>query len=76
MPRLPWIEEHKYTPGYIKRALPQLPCQGNRIPWHYSGDYYIEKNLLPMVDLNEPELIYRDSSGKLLTEHSVATKTG
>ncbi len=75
MPRLPWIEEHKYTPGYIKRALPQLPCQGNRIPWHYSGDYYIEKNLLPMVDLNEPELIYRDSSGKLLTEHSVATKT-
>lgn len=65
MPRLPWIEEHEFTPGYIKRALPQMIRQGNREPWHYSGDYYQEKDLLPTVNLDEPELIYRDSSGAI-----------
>lgn len=77
MPRQPWIQEHEFTPGYVKRAakLP-FPSQGDREPWQYSGDYYQEKDSLPCIDLDEPELVYRDNSGAVLSQKSASQRTG
>jgi cation diffusion facilitator CzcD-associated flavoprotein CzcO len=59
MPRLPWMSEQEFNPGYLKRSLHLLPRQGDHAPWQYEGDYYVERDSLPRVALDEPQLSYR-----------------
>jgi cation diffusion facilitator CzcD-associated flavoprotein CzcO len=54
----PWIAEEDFNPGYLKRSLHLLPKQGDREPWIYTTDYYIERDILPNLDLDEPHLVY------------------
>jgi monooxygenase len=42
--------------GYIKRALHQLPRQGDTAPWLTSMDYRSDAKLLRADDVAEPEL--------------------
>ena len=58
MARLPWIDPENFNPGYITRSLDLLPKQGDRDPWRFIQDYYVERDILPDVDLDEPELVY------------------
>ena len=64
MERLPWITEDQFNPGYLKRSIDKMPKQGTRAPWQYVGDYYVERDILPGVDLDEPQLDYATGAGK------------
>ena len=44
MPARPWIDD--FPAGYIKRALPLLPRQGDRAPWLNTQHYASDKKLL------------------------------
>ena len=59
MAMLPWIAEEEFNPGYLKRSMHLLPKQGTHAPWTYIADYYVERDVLPGVDLDEPQLEYR-----------------
>jgi cation diffusion facilitator CzcD-associated flavoprotein CzcO len=55
---LPWIEDDEFNAGYLKRSMHLLPKQGGHEPWQFCRDYYIEKDMLPAIDLNEDVLVY------------------
>jgi cation diffusion facilitator CzcD-associated flavoprotein CzcO len=54
----PWIEEDEFNAGYLQRSMHLLPKQGGNEPWEFCRDYYIEKDMLPAIDLNEDVLVY------------------
>ncbi len=54
----PWISEEEFNPGYLKRSVHLLPKQGDHAPWVFNADYYTEKDELPAVNLDEPQLVY------------------
>ena len=58
MARLPWIAEDDFNPGYLKRSLHLMPKQGTHEPWTFCNNYYIERDTLPALDLDEPQLSY------------------
>ena len=62
MERRPWINADDFNPGYLQRSLHLMPKQGSHEPWTFCNDYYIERETLPALDLDEPHLVY--SSGR------------
>lgn len=54
----PWVNTDDFNPGYIMRGLHLLPKQGERAAWRHTQDYWQDKDLLPAIDLDEPELRY------------------
>ena len=44
MPKLPLIAD--FSSGYIQRALPMLPRQGDREPWLNPQSYSLDKKAL------------------------------
>ena len=58
METFPWISEEVFNPGYLKRSLHLMPKQGTHEPWTYIADYYTEREILPTLDLDEPQLVY------------------
>ena len=58
MEPLPWISNDDFNPGYLQRSIHLLPKQGSHEPWTFCNDYYIEKDTLPALDLDEPQLVY------------------
>ncbi len=55
----PFIPPDEFNPGYMIRGRDLMPKQGSHAPWTASNDYYQEKDEIPFVDLDEPELSYR-----------------
>ena len=53
----PWIEG--FSAGYMQRALPRFPRQGDREPWVNSQDYARERREFAAMDLDEEALRYR-----------------
>ena len=53
-----WIEEEEFNPGYLQRSKHLMPKQGSQEPWQFCRDYYIEKDMLPALDLEEEALVY------------------
>lgn len=60
MPRLRWIDEGNFNPGYIQRGVHLWPRRGNKPEWQHSQDYWTEKNQLPGADLEDGCLVYED----------------
>lgn len=58
MPKLPWIEEENFNPGYLMRGLAQLPKRGDKPEWRHNQDYWRERHDIPRVDLNGAEFSY------------------
>ena len=58
MEQRPWISDDEFNPGYLKRSLHLMPKQGSHEPWTYIADYYTEREILPTLDLDEPQLVY------------------
>jgi cation diffusion facilitator CzcD-associated flavoprotein CzcO len=54
----PWIEDDEFNAGYLKRSMHLLPKQGNDEAWEFCRDYYVEKDLMPTLDLNDDALVY------------------
>jgi len=55
----PWVDPENFNPGYLSRNLALLPRQGSHEPWLNSQDYAIEKNQMPVADLDDGTLAYR-----------------
>ena len=53
MPTRPFLD---FGAGYIRRAVGQLPRQGDRMPWLTSMDYQSDVKLLRADDVTDPEL--------------------
>ena len=62
---LPWIEDEEFNAGYLKRSMHLLPKQGGNEPWAFCRDYYVEKDLLPALDLDEDALVYTKSNQRV-----------
>ena len=54
----PWIDEEEFNPGYMQRGKHLMPRRGEHEPWSFTTDYYVEKDQLPLVDLDEDALVY------------------
>jgi cation diffusion facilitator CzcD-associated flavoprotein CzcO len=54
----PFIPPDEFNPGYMIRGRALMPKQGSHAPWSASNDYYKEKDEIPAIDLDEPELQY------------------
>ena len=55
---LPWIDEETFNPGYLARGIHELPKRGSKREWAHSQDYYWEKEVLGLVDLDDPAFVY------------------
>jgi cation diffusion facilitator CzcD-associated flavoprotein CzcO len=53
MPTRPFLD---FAAGYIRRAVDQLPRQGDRMPWLTSTSYRSDVKLLRSDDVTDPEL--------------------
>jgi cation diffusion facilitator CzcD-associated flavoprotein CzcO len=58
MPRLPWIDEENFNPGYMLRHMHLLPRRGDKPEWQHSQDYWAEKDQIPAVDLDDSAFAY------------------
>ena len=58
-PRLPWMAEENFNPGYLQRGMHLLPKRLDKAEWQHSQDYWVEKNQLPAVDLDDGCLDFR-----------------
>lgn len=54
----PWVDPDNFNPGYLARGMHLLPCQGDKVPWVHSQDYWTEKDELPAADLHDGSLRY------------------
>ena len=54
----PFIDPADFNSGYLQRGREMMPKQGDRGPWTFSQDYYIEKDELPKIDLDQESLVY------------------
>lgn len=59
MSLLSWVDPNDFNPGYLARSLELLPKQGDRDPWRNGLAYEVEKETLPVVDLDDGALHYR-----------------
>jgi len=58
MQLLPWVEPENFNPGYLMRAMQQLPKRGDKPEWQHTQDYWREKDTLPAIDLDDPVFVY------------------
>ncbi|MCB1260357.1 MAG: NAD(P)/FAD-dependent oxidoreductase [Acidimicrobiales bacterium] len=57
--RLPWMDPDNFNPGYLMRSMHLLPKRLDRPEWQHTQDYWVEKETLPAIDLDDGRLEYR-----------------
>jgi cation diffusion facilitator CzcD-associated flavoprotein CzcO len=62
MPRLPWIDEDNFNPGYLMRGIDRMPRRGDKPEWQHTQDYWSERSDLPAIDLGGPEFVYEGAA--------------
>ena len=55
----PFIDPENFNPGYMMRSLHLLPKQGDKDPWRFEHDYFAEKDVLPVAELDDGVLVYK-----------------
>jgi cation diffusion facilitator CzcD-associated flavoprotein CzcO len=58
MKLLPWVDPENFNPGYLQRGMHLLPKQGDREPWRHTQDYWLEKDIMPVADLDDGALVF------------------
>lgn len=59
--RLDWIPDSEFSAGYIARGRHLMPRQGDRGPWRFTPDYYLERETLPNAPLDDGTLTFSTS---------------
>ena len=59
MPLLPWMDPENFNPGYLMRSMHLLPRRGDKPEWQHTQDYWVEKDELPKIDLDDPIFVYK-----------------
>lgn len=57
-PVLSWIDPDNFNPGYLMRSVDLLPRRLAVPTWQHTQDYWVEKDELPAVDLDDGCLRY------------------
>ena len=57
--RLPWMDPDNFNPGYLMRSMDLLPRRLARPEWAHTQDYWVERDDLPAIDLDDGCLEYR-----------------
>jgi len=60
----PFIDFEDISSGWLQRHIHLMPKQGGNVPWGFSGDYFLEKDELPAVSLDENSLVYEFRSAQ------------
>ncbi|MBI3439823.1 MAG: NAD(P)/FAD-dependent oxidoreductase [Proteobacteria bacterium] len=55
---LPWIDPENFNPGYLMRRMHLMPRRGSKHDWQHTQDYWLEKQELPAIDLDDREFVY------------------
>jgi monooxygenase len=63
MPQLPWISD--FSAGYIQRALPLLPKQGDREPWTNPQRYRADRKVLTHGTLDDGVLVFASTPARI-----------
>ena len=50
---LEWIDPEYFNPGYLMRSMHLMPKRLDRPEWQHSQDYWMERDTLPLVDLDD-----------------------
>ncbi|HUD53256.1 NAD(P)/FAD-dependent oxidoreductase [Parvibaculum sp.] len=58
MPLSPWIDPENFNPGYLMRGMHLLPKRGDKPEWQHTQDYWLEKNELPEINLDDSAFRY------------------
>ena len=58
MALIPWVDPEDFNPGYLTRFLDFLPKQGAHQPWRHAQDFWVEREDLPVADLDDGSLHY------------------
>lgn len=53
-----WIDPENFNPGYLMRGMHLLPKRGDKPEWQHSQDYWVEKDELPKIDLDDAAFVY------------------
>jgi len=56
--RLPWMDPDNFNPGYLMRSMHLLPKRLDTPEWQHTQDYWVEKDTLPAIDLDDGRLHY------------------
>ncbi len=59
MPILPWIDPENFNPGYLMRSMHLMPKRGDKHEWQHTQDYWVEKEELPAIDLDDSIFVYK-----------------
>jgi cation diffusion facilitator CzcD-associated flavoprotein CzcO len=54
----PWMEPDNFNPNYLMRSQHLMPKAGDKSEWKHDQDYWVEKDVLPIVDLDDGCLVY------------------
>lgn len=55
----PWVNPEDFNPGYLMRSLDLMPKQGEHQPWQHTQDYWRDKDELPLANLDDGALVYK-----------------
>lgn len=58
----PWLDEEIFSPGYLKRDGHLLPKGGDKDEWRSSQDYWVEKDVLPLINFDESVFVYTEKN--------------
>jgi uncharacterized protein (DUF2236 family) len=58
MPLEPWIDPENFNPGYLMRAMHQMPKRGAKPEWQHTQDYWAESRELPKIDMEAEGLVF------------------
>ena len=58
MKLLPWMDPENFNPGYLMRSMHLLPKRGDKPEWQHTQDYWLEKEQLPAINLDDPVFVY------------------
>jgi cation diffusion facilitator CzcD-associated flavoprotein CzcO len=54
----PWLRPENFNPGYVARGQHVLPKCGDQPKWQHSHDYYIDRDRLPAIPVDDEALVY------------------
>ncbi len=57
-PRLGWMDEDNFNPGYLMRSMHIMPKRLDKHEWQHTQEYWREKDEIPAIDLDGAEFKY------------------
>ena len=59
MPLSDWMDPENFNPGYLMRGMHLLPKKGDKPEWQHTQDYWVEKDELPAINLDDAAFAYK-----------------